>query len=76
MLTRSQFVIWLELRRAAGESLAAIGSSLGVSHAAVQKWLSGGKPSSTALLLAEHLWLAPLELAPGLPVAAGRDRSN
>jgi hypothetical protein len=40
MLTLSQFVRWLELRHSAGESLAAIGSSLGVSHAAVQKWLT------------------------------------
>jgi hypothetical protein len=73
MLTRSEFVLWLESRRSAGESLAAIGSSLGVSHAAVQKWLSGGKPSGTALLLADLLCRAPLEMAPGLPLAAERE---
>lgn len=70
MLTLSQFVRWLKSRRSAGESLTAIGSSLGVSHAAVQKWLSGGKPSRTTLLLAEQLCRVPLEMAPGLPVDA------
>jgi hypothetical protein len=74
MLTRSQFVLWLESRRSAGESLAAIGSSLGVSHAAVGKWLGGGRPSGTALLLAEQLCRAPLEMLPGLPLAVERER--
>jgi hypothetical protein len=76
MLTRSQFVLWLESRRSAGESLAAIGASLGVSHAAVQKWLSSGKPSAMALLLAEQLYRAPLEMAPGLPLASEREQGS
>jgi hypothetical protein len=76
MLTRSQFVLWLESRRSVGESLAEIGASLGVSHAAVQRWLGGGKPSDTALLLAEQLCCAPLEMAPGLPLAAERERGH
>jgi len=74
MLTRSEFVAWLTARRAAGEPLAAIGSSMGVTHQAVRKWLAGGEPSQMALILAAQLCRAPLEVAPGLPLATERDR--
>ena len=52
MLTHSQFVLWRESRRSAGESLAAIGSSLGVSHTAVKKWqtVQYGAPAGRAAL--------------------------
>ena len=76
MLTRSEFVTWLAARRAAGEPLAVIGSSMGVSHQAVRKWLAGREPSQMALMLAEHLCRAPLEMAPGLTVAAERGRPS
>ena len=65
MLTR-EFVAWLAARRAAGESLAVIGSSMGVSHEAVRKWLAGGEPSQMALMLAAILSHQPRELPPGL----------
>jgi transcriptional regulator with XRE-family HTH domain len=75
MLTRSEFVAWLDVRRSAGDSFTAIGRDLGVSRQAVQQWLSGAtQPSRMALTLAEQLCRVPLELAPGLPVAAERDR--
>lgn len=74
MLTRSEFLTWLDVRRSTGESLTAIGRDLGVSRQAVQQWISGAtQPSSMALKLAEQLYRAPLELAPGLPLAAERD---
>jgi transcriptional regulator with XRE-family HTH domain len=75
MLTASEFVAWLAERRSAGHSFTAIGCDLGVSRQAVQQWLSGAtQPSRTVLLLAKPLCRAPMDLAPGLPVAAGRDR--
>jgi hypothetical protein len=68
MLSRSQFTAWLQARRDAGETLAAIGDSFGVSHVAVAHWLSGQRtPSRMALVLAGELRRAPLEMAPGLP---------
>ncbi len=67
MLTRSEFVAWLGARRAAGESLAVIGSSMGVSHEAVRKWLAGGEPSQMALMLAATLSHEARELSHGLP---------
>lgn len=68
MLTRSQFGAWLQARRDAGETLTAIGDSFGVSHATVAHWLSGQRtPSRMALVLADELRRAPLEMAPGLP---------
>jgi transcriptional regulator with XRE-family HTH domain len=77
MLTRSEFVAWLIERRSAGHSLTAIARDLGVSRQAVQQWLSGAtQPSRTALMLAEHLYRLPLELPPGLPVAADRERPS
>ena len=69
MLTRSDFVAWLRARRCAGHSLTAIGRDLGASRQAVQQWLSGAtQPSRMALMLAEQLYRAGLELAPGLPL--------
>ncbi len=51
----------------------AIGRDLGVSRQAVQQWLSGAtQPSRMALILAEQLYRAPLEMAAGLPLAAER----
>ncbi len=77
MLTHSEFVAWLDLRRSAGDSFAAIGRDLGVSRQAVQQWLNGAtQPSRTALMLAEQLCRAPLELAPGLPLAVERERGH
>jgi len=70
MLTPSEFVAWLRELRSAGHSFTAIGRDLGVSRQAVQQWLSGAtQPSRMALMLAEQLYHAPLDLAPGLPVA-------
>jgi transcriptional regulator with XRE-family HTH domain len=72
MLTRSEFVAWLRRRRSAGHSFTAIGRDFGVSRQAVQQWLSGAtQPSRMALMLAEHLYRAPLELVPSLPLALG-----
>jgi transcriptional regulator with XRE-family HTH domain len=72
MLTRSEFVAWLDVRRSAGDSLTAIGRDLGVSRQAVQQWLNGAtQPSRMALMLAEQSCHAPLEMAPGLPLASG-----
>jgi transcriptional regulator with XRE-family HTH domain len=69
MLTHSEFLRWLEERRSAGHSFTAIGRDLGVSRQAVQQWLSGTtRPSLTALMLAQTLCHAPLELASGPPV--------
>ena len=77
MLTASEFVAWLDARRYAGHSFTAIGRDLGVSRQAVQQWLGGAtQPSRTALMLAEQLYRAPLELFPGLPPTAGRDRPS
>lgn len=70
-LSREDFCAWIELRRSAGERLAAIGCSLGVSQPAISQWLTGATtPSRTVLLLAEHLRRAPVDLAPGLPVGS------
>jgi len=75
MLTPSEFVAWLGARRSAGHSFTAIGRDLGVSRQAVQQWLSGAtQPSRMALTLAEPLYHAPLEMRPGLPLPAERDR--
>ena len=77
MLSRSEFVTWLAARRSAGHSFTAIGRDLGVSRQAVQQWLNGAtQPSRIALMLAEQLCRAPIELAPGLPLAAERDRPS
>jgi hypothetical protein len=77
MLTRTEFVTWLAERRAAGHSFTTIGRDLGVSRQAVQQWLSGAtQPSRMALVLAEQLCHMPLELPPGLPVAAERERPS
>jgi DNA-binding transcriptional regulator YiaG len=56
MLSQEEFVISLEARRSEGESLRAIGATLGVSWQAVQQWLQGStRPSVPVLLLAESL---------------------
>ena len=69
MLTGSEFVAWIDARRSAGDSFTAIGRDLGVSRQAVQQWVSGAtQPSRMALMLAEQLYRAGLELAPGLPL--------
>ena len=72
-LSPEDFREWIVRRRAAGESMAAIGWSLGVSQPAVSQWLSGSSGiSDTVLMLAWHLRQAPIDLADGLPVG---DRS-
>jgi transcriptional regulator with XRE-family HTH domain len=64
----------LQARRDAGETLAAIGERLGVSHVTVALWLSGKRnPSSMALMFAGELGRAPVEMASGLPAAAESD---
>lgn len=64
---RSAFVAWLKSRLAQGESNAAIGRSLGVTHEAVRGWVSGKiNPSNTVLLLADRLMREPRELSAGL----------
>ena len=69
VVTPFQFVAWLNVRRSRGDSFTAIACDLGVSRQAVQQWLSGAtQPSRMALMLAEQLYRAPLELAPGLPL--------
>lgn len=56
MLTSSQFAAWLQSRRDSGDSYAAIGHSLGVSHEAVRGWMVGRiRPSETVLLLAARI---------------------
>jgi transcriptional regulator with XRE-family HTH domain len=68
MLTPPQFAAWLQARRGAGETLAAIGERLGVSHVTVAHWLSGQRtPSRMALVLVGEICRAPVEIAPGLP---------
>jgi transcriptional regulator with XRE-family HTH domain len=68
MLTHSQFAAWLQARRDAGETLAAIGERFGVSHVTVAHWLSGKRnPSRMTLVLAGELGRAPMEMAAGLP---------
>ena len=68
MFTRPQFAAWLQARRDSGETLKAIGESLGVSHVTVSHWFSGKRnPSSTALVLAGELSRGPMEMASGLP---------
>jgi transcriptional regulator with XRE-family HTH domain len=55
-ISREDFVKWLDARRSAGESLSAIGRSLGVSQPAISQWLAGTSGvSGTALLLAARL---------------------
>jgi transcriptional regulator with XRE-family HTH domain len=67
-LSREDFRAWIELRRSAGESLASIGRSLGVTQPAISQWLTGATtPCRTVLLLAEHLRRSPVDLSPGLP---------
>ena len=41
MLSRPQFVEWLQARRDAGETLKAIGAKFGVSHVTVIGWQLG-----------------------------------
>ena len=68
MLTPGQLLAYLQARRDAGETLATIGDSFGVSHVTVAHWLSGKRtPSRMALVLAGELRHAPLELTSGLP---------
>jgi hypothetical protein len=56
MLSQEEFVTSLAERRLDGESLRAIGATLGVSWQAVQQWLQGStRPSGPVLLLAENL---------------------
>lgn len=58
----------LRSRIDAGEPLSAVGRELGVSKQAVSQWLTGAaRPSRTVLLLATHLYRAPVDLAAGLP---------
>lgn len=53
MRTRSEFVTWLHSRRSAGEALATIADSFGVSAVTVKLWLDGKRnPSRMALVLA------------------------
>jgi hypothetical protein len=48
----------------------AVGRELGVDAVTVHRWRNGTRtPSNTVLLLAELLWRAPQDLAPGLPAA-------
>jgi transcriptional regulator with XRE-family HTH domain len=68
VVTKGQFLEWLRKRRAAGETTAAIGDSLGVSGTSVTFWLQNRRnPSSMVLTLAEHLFVSPVELPAGLP---------
>jgi transcriptional regulator with XRE-family HTH domain len=70
MLTLPQFLSYLQARRDAGETLAAIGDRFGVSHVTVAHWLNGQRsPSRMALVLAGELHRAPIEMVPGLPLA-------
>lgn len=70
-LTPTQFIAWLESRLSAGESCTQVGRSLGVTHAAIRRWISGASGvSDTVLLLAERMLLEPRELAAGLPTPA------
>jgi hypothetical protein len=74
MLTPAQFLVYLQARRDAGETLTAIGQSFGVSHVTVSHWLSGKRnPSRVILVLAGEIYRAPVELPAGLPVGAERD---
>jgi transcriptional regulator with XRE-family HTH domain len=67
LLTRAQFVEWLKVRRQ-GESMTAIGRSLGVSCQAIDRWITGTRnPSKTVLILAKSLANGPVDLPPGLP---------
>jgi hypothetical protein len=67
MLTPGQLLAYLQARRDAGETLATIGDSFGVSHVTVAHWLSGKRtPSRMALVLAGELGPAPRQMAPGL----------
>jgi transcriptional regulator with XRE-family HTH domain len=77
MLTRTQFTVWLQARRDAGETLAAIGGRFGVSHVTVANWLSGKRnPSRMTLVLAAELGRSPFELAPGLPAIGDHPTSG
>ena len=56
LIPTAAFLQYVRDRRDSGESLASIGSSLGVSRVAVSGWLSGArKPSTTAVLLGSML---------------------
>lgn len=56
MRTRFQFLMWLQSRRSAGESLASIAAAFGVSAVTVKLWLDGKRnPSRMALVLAGML---------------------
>jgi hypothetical protein len=50
--TLPEFTAWLRLQLDAGQSRAALGRSLGVSHEAVRQWLAGGRVSLPVLILA------------------------
>lgn len=66
----SPFLQWINDRLSNGESMAAVGLSLGVSHACVSRWLSGKRPvPRMALILGGLLMREPTELSPGLPKA-------
>src|SRR5271165_6832117 len=68
MLTRSELVAWLDVRRSRGDSFTAIGRDLGVSRQAVQQWRKGAtQPSRMALVFASHLVHGSRDLEPGLP---------
>jgi DNA-binding transcriptional regulator YiaG len=68
MLTYAQFDAWIKQRVKAGESMSAVGRSMGVSHEAVRQWANGSShPSRMALVLAGHLSWQPVDLADGLP---------
>jgi hypothetical protein len=48
-----------------------------VSHVTVAYWLSGQrKPSRMALVLAGEICRGPVEMVPGLPLAAERERGH
>ena len=71
ILIGAEFRLFIEARLAAGESKPSIGRNLGVSRQAVQRWLNGAtQPSRMVLKLAEQLYRVPLDLPPGLPLAA------
>ena len=77
MLTRSEFVAWLDVQRSAGDSFTAIGRDFGVSRQAVQQWLSGAtQPSRMALMLGSVLAGYSRELEPGLPRGPYKQRKS
>ena len=53
MLTQQEFVTYVTSRVMSGESMEAVGASLGVSKMAVSRWIYGARvPSRTVLVLA------------------------